>query len=188
MTFQNSFRAALAAMLAVAGPLMAQPFEPPPSVEGEPKWSVIQLTDSAGNIRHVLLLGGGVSRLGIFDTRPAEALSVGGSIETSGAIVFRDGTRQTTAMREGPRGPTGPRGPRGQTGSRGPEGPSGLVQTSAVCAQAQGTANRSCSCSNNTVSVVDAPCEVTSQTGSCSASVVLDGSFVTSRGQCCVCS
>ncbi len=124
--------------------------------------------------------GGG--NVGIGMSNPTNKLSVKGVIESSiGGIKFPDGSIQNTAQL---RGPAGEDGRDGRTGPPGPPGPP--VSTSAVCVNASENNNGSCGCSGLTVSKVNSPCQVTSDTGSCSASGF--GSPPRSfNGQCCVC-
>lgn len=88
----------------------------------------------------------------------------------------------------GPAGPTGPTGATGATGATGPQGPVGsAVKTSAVCVSAS-NGDGDCSCNKTLVSkVVGAPCNVTSETGNCSANGYTDNYNRSYRGACCVC-
>ncbi len=146
-----------------------------------------------------MTINGTTGNVGVGTAPNASKLVVAGVIEsTTGGIKFPDGTVQTTVAGsgstgpQGPAGPQGPTGPQGATGPQGPAGPQGpqgpAVRTSAVCASALfnpsgGTCfGNSCSCPNGAVTIVDSPCTVTSDTGSCSAS-----SCNTFRGKCCVC-
>lgn len=137
--------------------------------------------------------------VGIRTDRPAYELDVVGQIRAQTGFVFPDGTVQTTAQLVGPAGPAGPVGPRGPLGLPGPEGPRGpkgddgdtgpqgppgpAVSTSAVCVGTGGSpttvCNSVCGGFSRIVGRASAPCEVTSDTGSCER--------VTS-GTCCVCS
>jgi hypothetical protein len=87
----------------------------------------------------------------------------------------------------GPQGPPGPPGPQGPAGPPGPQGPKGIkgdkgdkgdpgpaVRTVAVCA-ASGCV---CQGGSSYITRVNAPCIVTSDTGTCSLATV---------GACCVC-
>jgi len=82
----------------------------------------------------------------------------------------------------GEQGAVGPQGPQGATGPQGLTGPP--VSTSAVCVNGEVNAGicstyyKHCSCSSRQISKVTGPCEVTSDTGSCSISYC---------GTCCVC-
>lgn len=94
----------------------------------------------------------------------------------------------------GPAGPTGPTGPQGLTGPTGPQGlqgPAGpATSTSAVC-MSDASSSGSPSCSSICVTGVVAsirgvtPCNVTSDTGSCSAAI--SPGSVGTVAQCCVC-
>lgn len=134
--------------------------------------------------------------VGIGVTNPASKLTVAGVIEsTSGGIKFPDGTVQTTVANQGPPGPQGPTGPQGLQGPQGAQGPAGpAVHTSAVCVNATSGSNnvcqpRTCSCPSGLVTRVDSPCQVTADTGSCTAySCAIFSPFKSSAdGQCCVC-
>jgi len=90
----------------------------------------------------------------------------------------------------GPQGPQGPQGPEGPQGPQGPEGPPGpAVSTSAVCVQPTNPCNNAfCFCTGGSeVTKVTAPCTVSSDTGSCSASAISCSPTTFARGQCCVC-
>jgi hypothetical protein len=82
----------------------------------------------------------------------------------------------------GEQGAVGSQGPQGATGPQGLTGPP--VTTSAVCVNGEVNAGicstyyKHCSCSSRQISKVTGPCEVTSDTGSCSISYC---------GTCCVC-
>lgn len=83
---------------------------------------------------------------------------------------------------EGPQGPVGLQGPPGPVGSPGPEGPQGpqgpAVSTSAVCSEIDFITCGSL-CTGTIVAQATGQCTITSDTGSCSATV---------NGACCVCS
>ncbi len=109
------------------------------------------------------------------DTGPVGPKGDKGDIGATGPAGPKGDTGAT-----GPQGSQGPQGAQGPTGSTGPQGlkgdkgdPGPAVSTSAVCSQV------GCACSVRTISLVEGPCNVTSDTGSCSAS---------SGGECCVCS
>ncbi len=99
-------------------------------------------------------------------------------------------TPWTLLAAQGATGATGPQG------SVGPTGPQGLVgppaKSSAVCVNSYGANGNyhsgDCSCSSRTISHVtsSSSCQVTSETGSCSAS---GNSYATpmTYGSCCVC-
>lgn len=132
--------------------------------------------------------------VGIGTAAPGQLLSVAGVIEsTVGGFKFPNGTIQTTATLVGPAGATGAQGapgPQGPTGATGPQGPPGpAVHTSAVCATAGSCSSVTCNCAGGrTISQVNSPCFVTSDTGTCSAnSFCSNCSFGCGLGQCCVC-
>ncbi|OAB60335.1 hypothetical protein AY599_02545 [Leptolyngbya valderiana BDU 20041] len=144
--------------------------------------------------------------VGIGTSTPAEALDVNGRIRAGQGFMFPDGTVQTTAQLVGPAGPAGPagpegprgeRGPKGDQGDRGPIGPEGEqgppgppVSTSAVCQDGDaGLSTPLCSalCERGVVASALSPCEVTSDTGSCSAISFDTGGGTVRRGRCCVC-
>jgi hypothetical protein len=108
------------------------------------------------------------------------SLSVNGPIQsTAGGFQFPDGSVQTTATL---------RGAPGQTGQTGPAGPA--VRTFATCLGAPPFGNATCDCGNARLQTREiADCFVTSETGSCSAGVIIDtvSGTVRSRGSCCVC-
>jgi len=145
---------------------------------GSGKWVVIQVTDINGNIRDVMVLKGNASRVGIGTQKPSSKLTVNGHIESKKGFKFPDGSIQTKAQNIGATGATGARGPTGATVAS---------STSAICASARDTGNGTCSCSNNEISKISSPCEITSDTGSCRASSVFEGGLLKHSGQCCVC-
>ena len=110
-----------------------------------------------------------------------------GQIHTVGGIVFPDGSLQTKAQLVGPQGPVGP------TGATGPQGPPGSsTHNIAICVQGPNN-SASCSCAVRLITGKFAPdvaggssCNVTSDTGSCSASGNFGPGFDFS-GACCVC-
>ena len=118
--------------------------------------------------------------IGIGTTQPGSKLTVTGVISTTvGGVRFPDGSMQTTASLRGPQGPQGPPGPPGPP-----------THSSAVCQDATSTSDGFCSCPGRIVSPMMAgPCTVTSDTGSCTAGVIIDtvSGQVTRRGACCVC-
>ncbi|HEY6251551.1 MAG TPA: collagen-like protein [Candidatus Angelobacter sp.] len=146
------------------------------------------------------------SHIGIGAAPSANQLEVGGSLHiASGELVFPDGSTQTKAELVGPKGDkgdqglqglqgnTGAKGDKGDPGQQGPQGaPGPPTHTSAVCTQAPGN-GASCSCAVRLVLGQRAPdvsggssCQVTSDTGGCSAS----GNFAPGSdfsGACCVC-
>jgi hypothetical protein len=147
-----------------------------------------------GNLTQMVFTNNG--NLGIGVIGPGSKLTVAGLIEsTSGGIKFPDGTIQTTVASQGPPGPQGPTGQQGLQGPQGAQGPAGpAVHTSAVCVNATSGSNnvcqpRTCSCPSGLVTRVDSPCQVTSDTGSCTAnSCAIFSPFKSSAdGQCCVC-
>lgn len=147
----------------------------------------LQLFDNTdGATRLVVLPSSG--NFGIGTTTPAQKLEVSGSIKmsagSSGAIIFADGTTQSTATL------IGPRGPQGATGATGPQGPPGPGSTSAVCFSVASITASSCSCNIRLVSQTllnantNGSCTATSNTGSCSASAFINGPV---SATCCVC-
>lgn len=57
------------------------------------------------------------------------------TIRNSGALIFPDGSRQSSAALQGPKGDIGPvglQGPKGDTGLTGPQGPPGMTYASTV--------------------------------------------------------
>jgi hypothetical protein len=106
----------------------------------------------------------------------------------------------------GPTGSTGPAGasgagtagPPGPPGARGPTGPAGASsgKTFALCTKpgvvvpivgsTQCLNTVPCNCQNR-LSMVQGPCKVTSDTGSCEATFCADSSGGFSFGSCCVC-
>lgn len=82
----------------------------------------------------------------------------------------------------------GPKGPAGETGATGPIGPQGEpgppVHTSAVCIGYVSNGDTDCSCTYRTITKVSGPqCSVTSDTGSCIATIANDYQ----HASCCVC-
>ncbi len=143
-----------------------------------------------------LVLGNSAVRVGIGTTAPTAKLEVVGNVKLTGAgnaLVFPDGTQQTTATVRGPQGPQGPQGatgvqgPQGATGAQGPQGPAGPpgVHTSAACVSTALSAP-SCGCartvSNQPIMGDHGECSATADTGSCTA--YSNGQY----GVCCVCS
>lgn len=155
---------------------------------------------TSGSYRGIALqFQSATGNVGINTSEPTERLDVNGRIRSrSGGFVFPDGTVQTTASAgiPGPPGPPGPAGPTGPIGPRGPEGPRGLqgppgppVSTSAVCQDGRsGFDAPPCSqlCTRGFIASLQSPCQVTSDTGGCSAQTV-SGGLGTGRGRCCVC-
>jgi hypothetical protein len=87
--------------------------------------------------------------------------------QLGGSLTFPDGSVQTKAQAVGPQGPAGPQGPQGPQGPPGPP-----AHTSAICSQ------NIPSCPDGfVIDPILAPCSVTSDTGSCSATA----------GRCAVC-
>ena len=125
--------------------------------------------------------------VGIRTTNLTSALTVNGVVESgSGGFKFLDGSIQTRAAVGGTQGPPGPQG------SQGPTGPPGLpVHTSAVCAS-NVSLNQAVtsSCRFKTVSFSSVPggsCNVTADTGSCSAGASAS-QFGQTAAVCAVCS
>lgn len=96
----------------------------------------------------------------------------------------------------GPAGATGAQGPAGAKGATGAQGPVGpAVKTFAVCSSASGGSYPvpgSCDCGaaqqQTRVESGDG-CEITSETGNCKASGIVDNTFHRIYvGACCVCS
>ncbi len=148
------------------------------------EWVVIQLTDINGNIRDVMVLKGNTSRVGIGTQKPSSQLTVQGHIESKKGFKFPDGSIQNTAQLKGADGA------RGATGDKGAKGDTGPTVTSiASCVDASSSGAGFCNCSGGatTISKVKSPCNVTSDTGSCSASGFGSG-IELKKGQCCVCS
>jgi hypothetical protein len=91
----------------------------------------------------------------------------------------------------GPQGPAGPVGPKGATGPQGPAGPA--VHTVASCVSPTGGASpvsASCSCRTGRTLVQQNAmvCQVTADTGSCTASGFVDAtSHIPYTAACCVC-
>lgn len=153
--------------------------------------------------------------LGLFVTSvyaSPDAVLMEGDVRITGAgggLVFPDGSTQYTATLQGPTGPAGPTGPKGDTGATGATGPAGAkgatgpagpkgdtgpagpaVTTSAICVSST-TSDADCSCARTTISKVfttpgvAGTCQVTADTGSCTAKgSTLSFSY---RGACCVC-
>lgn len=97
----------------------------------------------------------------------------------------------TLLAQKGADGTNGTNGRDGATGATGPQGPVGpSVKTSAVCASAA-NGDGDCSCNKTLVSKVKgAPCNATSETGSCVANGYSSTSGGITRqyyGACCVC-
>lgn len=100
-------------------------------------WGVFQTSTGSGGLgfydlteQEYRLFLAENGRVGVGTDTPSHALSVDGPVQTSGGLVFPDGTMQVTATLQGPRGPegaTGPQGDQGQAGARGDEGPRGPV-------------------------------------------------------------
>lgn len=102
-------------------------------------------------------------------------VSSAGDVYVNGQKLGQQGPvgPQGPAGAQGPVGPQGPQGPAGPAGSAGPQGPAGpAVRTVAIC-----TAGQTAGCTGTTVNYSSAPCQVTSDTGSCS----------TGSGVCLVC-
>jgi hypothetical protein len=111
------------------------------------------------------------------------------------AMVGPKGPKGDTGL-QGATGATGPKGPIGMTGPQGPVGPMGPATKSvATCASGSveysgAVRNGDCSCSGVTISKVTASnssCNVTSETGSCSAGVTGYVSLGVAYASCCVC-
>lgn len=108
--------------------------------------------------------------VGIGTSSPGSLLTVNGEIQTTnGGIKFPDGTVQKTAQLVGPEGKQGKQGIPGTPGTPGP-----AVHTFAACS----VNSNACGCSNVKL-YAPAPCQVTSDNGSCQL-----GTF---EGACCVC-
>ncbi|MEQ8914927.1 MAG: hypothetical protein RIE03_21785, partial [Pseudomonadales bacterium] len=170
-------------------------------------WRPLHLGSSFGGqqVQRTMTLAGG--KVGVGVASPAEALDVNGRIRAGQGFVFPDGTVQTTAQLVGPAGPAGPAGPEGPRGERGPKGDQGdqgppgaqgeqgppgpPVSTSAVCQDGIiGLPTPSCSsiCERGWIASVLTPCQVTSDTGDCSATSAGGGpTLPVYRGRCCVC-
>lgn len=113
-------------------------------------------------------------KVGIGTSSPGSLLTVTGVIETtSGGIKFPDGTVQKTAQLRGPEGKQGEQGIPGTPGTPGP-----AVTTFAACSLSTNV----CGC-NNVKLNFPAPCQVTSDTGSCQ----LGTPPPDLAGACCVC-
>jgi hypothetical protein len=151
-----------------------------------------------GFARMVILPNSG--NIGIGTTTPAQKLEVSGSIKLSagsgGAIMFADGSTQSTATLQGPKGDTGATGPQGLQGPPGPP-----THTIASCTQFSSNSPNpaaDCSCaSGRQISKSLAPastdsngngtsCNATSDTGPCNAVGFQQGLNFKS-GACCVC-
>lgn len=159
------------------------------------------------NIRMVMSLG--LLLCAVTAYASPDSTIVEGDLRISGAgsgLVFSDGSTQYTATLQGPTGPagpkgdtgvtgpagakgaTGPAGPKGDTGAVGPVGPA--VTTTAICVSST-TYDADCSCARTTISKVyttpgqTATCQVTSDTGSCTAKG--SSPSFSYRGACCVC-
>ena len=78
----------------------------------------------------------------------------------------------------------------GPVGPQGIAGVSSTIETVAICSSGSGSGRGTCSCNSSLlISKVNAPCQVTSNTGSCSADVHLVPSLpngTVNSGQCCV--
>lgn len=104
----------------------------------------------------------------------ALTITATGLIESKAGFKFPDGTVQTTKTLKGDTGTSGRNGQNGATGAQGPPGPPGPPgrKTVAVCSP-----NACQIVCGVTVAGASGPCEITSDTGSCS----------TASGFCCVC-
>jgi hypothetical protein len=108
---------------------------------------------------------------------PAGAQGVAGATGATGATGPQGPVGATgTAGATGAKGATGAQGATGPTGPMGPEGPA--IHSSAICAD-----GLQCTCSGTILQFLAAPCSVTSDTGSCSASVTPP----VGNSYCCVC-
>lgn len=64
------------------------------------------------------------------------------SIKNSGALIFPDGSRQSSAALQGPKGDIGPvglQGPKGEPGLTGPQGPPGITYASTILVSPAGS-------------------------------------------------
>ena len=132
------------------------------------------------------------------------------SIGTDGDFYINTGTHKIFGPKSGsmwgngtilvgPQGIQGLTGPAGLQGPTGPQGPAGpAVSTYSVCADPTYTSSSnyyinvcymaSCNCGSATLlSSLEGPCTVTSNTGSCSATSILDSYSRRCPGACCVC-
>jgi hypothetical protein len=154
------------------------------------------------NLERIRIQSGG--NVGIGTMTPAQKLEVSGSIKMSagsgGAIIFADGTTQTTATLQGPQGPTGPAGPQGATGAtgsqgpagpQGPQGPQGPVGAPPFGSCSSGNSSPvSCSCStllSQTPISGGATCSTAGLSSNCSANTQGGQGIPTTFGVCCAC-
>jgi hypothetical protein len=130
--------------------------------------------------------GGWSVNVGIGTATPSTALDVVGNLRLEGSgngITFPDGTSQTTASAMGPKGAPGPAGPPGPQGPAGPP-----VHTSAMCLSnvSLGLVGSPCNKTAAFKSVPGGACNVTADTGSCSASSSAS-TFGQTAAVCAVC-
>ena len=126
--------------------------------------------------------------VGIGTLEPGSKLTVAGVIESiSGGIKFPDGSVQTTATLRGERRPKGDRGERGPKGDKGDPGRDGRTgRTVAIC----GPNPCVTACPQGVAASSAGLCDITSDTGSCSAPATTpdpDSTFRQIRNYCCIC-
>jgi len=118
----------LLSLSAPVGYAQQSPVPGPTIVSGSGTPNYIPVWTTNTKLGSSLMFQSSSGNVGVNTTTPGSRLEVLGDVKVSGsnsALVFRDGSRQTTATLVGPQGPSGPQGPVGLPGATGPQGPQG---------------------------------------------------------------